>query len=132
MITAKSEKGFITRNSSFFKKVSIKPPDVSNPNPINSSKLEQKIAKQNVSKEKKRVIIFNDIDKFNDVFENQSVTPPITQNTVQQVNISETVPVIVNTNQGNETNTTTVNPQSTNSQVNEVLNTMIIGCFVCF
>ena len=74
MNTAKSEKGFITRNS-FFKKFSIKPPDVnvSNPNPVNSSKPEQSIAKQNVSKEKRRVIIFNDIDNSNDVIENQSV-----------------------------------------------------------
>ena len=127
MITAKSEKGFITRNSSFFKKVSIKPPDVnvSNPNPINSSKPEQSIAKQNVSKEKKRVIIFHDIDNSNDVIENQNVTPPITQNIIQQVNNSETVPVIVNTNLENVTNNIPVNSQSTNSQVNEILNTMI-------
>ena len=85
MITAKSEKGFITRNSSFFKKVSIKPPDVnvSNPNPINSSKPEQSIANQNVTKEKKRVLIFHDIDNSNDVIENQNVTPPITQNIIQ-------------------------------------------------
>ena len=31
----------------------------------------------------------------------------------------------MNTNQGNETKTTPVNSQSTNSHVNEVLNTMI-------
>ena len=53
------------------------------------------------------------------------LTPPITQNIFEQVNNSETLPVIVNTNQGNEINTTPVNSQSTNSQVNEVLNTMI-------
>ncbi len=93
MITAKSVKGFITRNSSFFKKVSIKPHDVdvSNPSPINSSKLEQNIAKQNTSKEKKRVIIFNDINNSNDLIVNQNLTSPITQNIIQQVNISETV-----------------------------------------
>ena len=53
MIRTKSEKGFVTRNNSFFKKVSIKPTDVvvGNLSPIKSSDQEQNIAKQNAFEE---------------------------------------------------------------------------------